>query len=82
MPKIPARGHKVEKHHSEGNNVRRTLHTKIKRKWYQKKKLGKTASPKKEKETRVAIGALAYRRTLERRAAASKHKDENEAQKV
>ena len=34
--KNPARGHKVEKHHSEGKNVRRTLHTKSKWKWYRK----------------------------------------------
>ena len=35
---------------------------------------------KRNKELRVAIGTPAYRRTIERRAAASrKHKDENEA---
>ena len=35
--KNPARDHKVEKHHSEGKNVRRrTFHTKRKRKWYKK----------------------------------------------
>ena len=53
-------GHKVEKHHSEEKNVRRTPHTKRKRKWYKKilgKILGKTDISKK-KETRVAIGLL------------------------
>ena len=49
------------KHHPEGKNVHKIL--------------GKTASPNKQKEknkkTRVAIGAPAYRRTIERRATAS-----------
>ena len=36
-----------------------------------KKYSEKATSPKKEKETRMAIGAPAYRRTVERRAAAS-----------
>ena len=60
----------VVKHHSEGKNVRRIYSPyKIKRKWY-KKILGKSDISKKNK-TRVALGALAYRRTIERRAAAS-----------
>ena len=50
--KNPVRGHKVEKHHSEGKNVRRTLrrtlHTKRKRKWY-KKYSEKAISPYKQK---------------------------------
>ena len=33
--------------------------------------LGKSDIPQKEKEARVAIGAPAYRRAIERRAAAS-----------
>ena len=56
--KNPARGHKVEKHHPEGKNVRRTLHTKKKRQWY-KKYSEKATSPNKQKgkkETRAAIG--------------------------
>ena len=37
-----------------------------------KKYSEKATSPKKEKETRVVVvGALAYRKTIERRAAAS-----------
>ena len=47
--KNPARGHKVEKHHPEGRNVRRTLHIKRKRQWYQKYS-EKAASPNKQKE--------------------------------
>ena len=67
-------GHKVEKHHPEGKNVRRTLHTKRKRQWYKNtRKKQKPTSPKKGKkeETRVAVGAPAYRRTIERRAVVS-----------
>ena len=45
--KNPARGHKVEKQHSKGKNVRRTLHKKRKRKWY-KKILGKSGISKKK----------------------------------
>ena len=45
------------KHHSEGKNVRRTLHTKRKRKWY-KKYSEEATSPKIE--TRVATGAPAF----------------------
>ena len=72
----PVHGHEVEKHHSEGKNVRRTLHTERKRKWY-KKYSERATSPnkqeeKRKKETRMAIGSPAYRRTIERRAAASK----------
>ena len=73
MTIIQPHGHKIEKqHHSEGKNVRRTLHTERKRKWY-KKILGRRKSDiSKENETRVAIGALsgplpAYPRTTERR---------------
>ena len=40
---------KVEKHHPEGKNVRRTLHTKRKRKRY-KKYSEKATSPDKQKE--------------------------------
>ena len=36
IKKNSARNHKVEKHHPEGKNVRRTLHTKRNRKWYKK----------------------------------------------
>ena len=52
MSKIqPVRGQKVGKHgkhHSEGKNVRRTLDTKRKRKWYQKI-LGKSDISKQTK---------------------------------
>ena len=51
-----------------------TLHTKRKRQWY-KRYSEKATSPSKQKgekkETRVAIGAPAHRRTIERSAAAS-----------
>ena len=79
MSKIqnPARDHKVEKHHSEGKNVRRTLHSKRKRPWY-KQHSEKATSPNKQlgkkKKTRAAIGAPLYRRTIERRAPASTKK--------
>ena len=39
----------VEKHHSEGKNVRRTLHTEGYRQWY-KKMLEKSTFPNKQKE--------------------------------
>ena len=78
--KNPARGHKVEKHHHpEGKSVQRT-YSPYKEKaeiMVQKKNSEKASSPnkqkgkKKEKKTRVAIGTPAYRRTIERRAAAS-----------
>ena len=48
----PVRGQKVGKHgkhHSEGKNVRRTLDTKRKRKWYQKI-LGKSDISKQTKK--------------------------------
>ena len=47
---------------------------------YSAKVTSQNKQKEKKKETRVAIGAPAYRRTIERRAAASmKHEDENEA---
>ena len=46
------RGHKVEKHHSKGENVRHSLHTKIKRQWYKKYSEKRHLSPKKQKEER------------------------------
>ena len=67
--KNPARGHKVEKHHSEGKNIVSGNDTKNSRK---KRHLRINKRSKRNKnETRVAIGAPAYRRTIERRAAAS-----------
>ena len=48
----PARGHKVEKHHSEEKNVRRTFHTKRKGKWHKKYFWKKATSPSKQKEKR------------------------------
>ena len=68
--KNPARGHKVEKHQSEGKNiVSGNNDTKNSRK---KRYLRINKRSKRNKnETRVAIGAPAYRRTIERRAAAS-----------
>ena len=56
-----ARGHEVEKHNSEGKNVRRTLHRK-RAEMVLKKYSEKVTSPnkpkekRKEKETHVAIG--------------------------
>ena len=72
--KNPARGHKVEKHHSEGKNVRRSLHSNEKGAMAQKntrKNSNITKEKKKERNTCGYIGAPAYRRTIERRAAAS-----------
>ena len=58
---------RYKKHHPEGKNVRRPLHTinKRKRQWYQKKNSEKAISPnkqkeKRKKETRVNIGAPAH----------------------
>ena len=69
-------GTKVEKRHSEGKNVRRTLQQRESgngTKNYSGKAtyLNKQKEKKKEKKTRVATGAPAYRRMIERRAAAS-----------
>ena len=70
MSKIqPIHGHKVDKHDPEGENVRRTLHTKRKKlKWY--KILGKSdifrETEGKKEETRVAVGTHVYRRTKDR----------------
>ena len=72
--KNPVRGHKVEKHNPVGKNVRRTLNTKRKRQWYKKyseKAASQNKQKEKKKETRVAIGASAYRTTIEQRPAAS-----------
>ena len=55
MSTSPARGHKVEKHHSEGKNVRRTLYYspyKEKAEMAQKKYSEKATSPNNQKEKR------------------------------
>ena len=59
---------KQRKNGNGAKNTRKKRHLQINKK-------------ERKKETRVAIGTPAYRRTNERRAAAStkKHKDENEA---
>ena len=62
--KTPARGHKVGKHHAEGETVRRTLHTvKTKNGNNGTKTLGKKDTSKNITKTGVAVGTHAYRRT-------------------
>ena len=68
--KNPARGHKVEKHHSEGKNIVSGNNDTKKNRKKRHLRINKR-SKRNKKETRVAIGAPAYRRTIERRAAAS-----------
>ena len=75
--KNPARrGHKVEKHYPEVNNVRRTLHIKRKRQRYEKysEKMNLQINKRKKERNTCGFGATAYRRTIERRAAASTKK--------
>ena len=68
-----ARGHK--KHHSEGKNIQRPLRTLQRESGSGTKNTRKKRYPqikkKKKKETRVAIGAPAYRRTIEQRGVIS-----------
>ena len=70
--------YKAFKHHSEGRNVRRTLHTKRKRRWYKnysEKRHLQIIKRKKNKEILVAKGAPVNEGPWLQR----NHEDENEA---
>ena len=73
---------KVEKHNSEGKNVRRTLQrTKRKRKWYKKYSEKATSKKKTKKNVWLSSGRLHIEGRLNEgpRLQRKKHKDENEA---
>ena len=67
------------KHHSEGKNVRRTLRTKGKRKWYKKNSEKATSPPTPKKHVRLSGRLHIEGRLNEGPRLQRKHKDENGA---